>query len=108
MRRPIGKPPKSTGDSVAIETVCAIARLTAADGGKAPTRRDLARDLGLSSVATVIERLAVLKRRGLVDYEIGSMRSLTLTTAGRTLAADHALDEPSTCAFDGFDRDRWE
>lgn len=85
MKRPIGKPPKASGDSVAVETVSAIARLTV--DGVAPTRRDLASDLGLSSVATVIERLDVLRKRGLVTYTIGQMRSLRLTATGEALAA---------------------
>lgn len=89
VKRPIGRPPRSEGDSVAVETVCAIRRLTLnSPDGRNPTRKALAQALGLRSVATVIERLGVLQRRGLVAYTIGEMRSLVLTAEGERIAVE--------------------
>ena len=88
MQRPIGRPPRSEGDSVAVETVCAIRRLTLDGNGRNPTRKALAAALGLRSVATVIERLGVLQRRGLVRYVVGEMRSLSLTSEGERIAVE--------------------
>lgn len=66
----------------------AIRRLTLSGDGRNPTRKALAAALGLRSVATVIERLGVLHRRGLVSYTIGEMRSLVLTAEGERIAVE--------------------
>lgn len=102
MKRPIGRPPRNEGDSVAVET-CRAIRTLQAGSERPPTRKALAVALGLSSVATVIERLAVLKRRGFVHYTIGEMRSLTLTAEGEALAvaADNAT-------LDVAKNEKWE
>lgn len=85
-RRPDGRPTLADRDSVAIETCAAIAALRDESGGLAPTRKALAQRLGLSSIATVVERLGVLRRRRLVSFEEGSLHSLTLTTDGEAIA----------------------
>ncbi len=88
-KRKGGRRKKSEGDWIARETLAALLHLTETRK-RPPTRREVADACGLSSVATVIERLEVLRKRGLVDFEIGSVRSLLITEAGERYLAEPA------------------
>lgn len=87
----VGRPPRVEGDAVAIETLQAIQTLQEQNGGVAPSRRELAAKLD-RSIAAVLERLDVLKRRGFVSYEIGCMRSLAVTAAGAAFLAGERFE----------------
>lgn len=52
--------------------------------GYSPTIREIAEELGLSSVATVAEHLDSLEKKGLVSRERDRSRSLRLTPQGRS------------------------
>lgn len=105
-RRPDGRPPKTDRDAAAIETCSAILALTDPETGRPPTRKALAAHLGLSSIATIVERLVVLRRRGLVTYTEGDLRSLSVTLAGRDMAARPAPAPAGTVAM--LAAERWE
>lgn len=87
----VGRPPRAEGDAVATETLNAISALQEQNGGVAPSRRELAAKLD-RSIAAVLERLDVLKRRGFVSYEIGCMRSLAITGAGAAFLAGEIVE----------------
>lgn len=55
--------------------------------GSAPTLKQIAKALGVSSLATVHEHLQALERKGLIQKKTGSARGLTLTNgAGSPLS----------------------
>lgn len=82
-----GRPVKANRDDRARETINIILRMTE-EHHRPPTRRELADACGLRSVATVIEHLEVLYKRGYIMFEVGCVRSLWVTRKGEMFVAD--------------------
>ena len=72
----------------------AIARHGAVHGFP-PTVRDLQAQTGASSTSVVAYRLAACEREGLIRRVPERARAITLTPAGRTLAASRAGERPT-------------
>ena len=86
MKRRCGRPLQSERSRVAAEALAAIRYLRDRADGVPPTRKALAAAIGVSSIATVVERLGVLRKAGLVRFEEGVGRSLRLTAEGEAVA----------------------
>ena len=67
--------PRWTDSPSDQDFVVAITEFNAVNGYP-PSRRELAGMLGLSSTSSVQHRLAILRRKGWVDYDDGKMRTL--------------------------------
>lgn len=64
-----------------VEVLTAVTRLTEAEG-HAPTVRELADHLGISSNNGVMDHLRSLQAKGLLDWRPGRARTLRLTGLG--------------------------
>lgn len=69
-----------------LEALQAIAGFIA-DKNYAPTRREIAEVMGLSSLNGINQHLTALERKGMIGREPKSARALWLTDSGRELIA---------------------
>lgn len=99
MRRGGGRPAGSDAAEIQLATLTAIHELTASLQ-RPPTRAELGEQLGLLSVASVVNRVRVLRKRGLLSFEEGAVRSLYLTPLGLDVvegrAPEHVRNPPTT------------
>src|SRR3990167_2827430 len=62
--------------------------------GSAPTLREIANALGVSSLATVHEHLVTLEQKGLIKRKSGKTRAIDLTSAADTAVPEEGIDAP--------------
>ena len=62
--------------------------------GSAPTLKQIAQALGVSSLATVHEHLQALEAKGLITRKSGKMRSINLATSNINLGQPEGFDAP--------------
>ena len=62
--------------------------------GSAPTLKQIAQAIGVSSLATVHEHLQALEAKGLITRKSGKMRSINLATSNINLGQPEGFDAP--------------
>ena len=64
------------------------------NNGAAPTLRQIADAIGVSSLATVHEHLAALESKGLIKRKSGKSRSIEIADEAQNIVTEQAIDVP--------------